>query len=98
MITLLHPIWLALVIPLSITWLLWRHSSRFLRFTRLASLLLILFALCGLAVKLPSRNGTVVIVPDPSLSMPQGPEAAPKEAIDLIRPPIKNDHRPPASS
>src|SRR5262245_30942667 len=93
MITLLHPIWLALVIPLSITWLLWRHSSRFLRFTRLASLLLILFALCGLAVKLPSRNGTVVIVADRSLSMPQGAEAAQKEAIDLIGRAMKSDDR-----
>src|SRR5262245_41263061 len=45
MITLLHPIWLALAIPLAAAWLLWRHSSRFLRFTRLALLLLILFAL-----------------------------------------------------
>src|SRR5215510_6111485 len=79
MITLLHPIWLALAIPLAAAWLLWRHSSRFLRFTRLA-----LLALCGLAIKLPSRNGTIVIVADRSLSMPQGAEATQKEAIDLI--------------
>jgi hypothetical protein len=26
MITLLHPIWLALAIPLAAAWLLWRHS------------------------------------------------------------------------
>lgn len=93
MITLLHPIWLALVIPLAAAWLLWRHSSRFLRFTRLALLLLILFALCGLAVKLPSRNGTIVIVADRSLSMPQGAEAAQKEAIDLIGRAMTSDDR-----
>ena len=84
MITLLHPIWLALVIPLAAAWLLWRRPSRFLRFTRLALLFLILMALCGLAIKLPSRNGTIVIVADRSLSMPQGAEGAEKEAIELI--------------
>ncbi|HEU0177760.1 MAG TPA: VWA domain-containing protein [Blastocatellia bacterium] len=93
MITLVHPIWLALAIPLAASWLLWRHSSRFLRFTRLALLLLILLALCGLAVKLPSRNGTIVVVADRSLSMPQGAEAAQKEAIDLIGRAMTSDDR-----
>src|SRR5262245_3292276 len=92
-ITLLHPIWLALAIPLAAAWLLWRHSSRFLRWARLASLLLILLALCGLAVKLPSRNGTIVVVADRSLSMPQGAEAAQKEAIDLIGRAMTSDDR-----
>jgi Mg-chelatase subunit ChlD len=93
MITLLHPIWLALAIPLAAAWLLWRHSSRFLRFARLALLLMILLALCGLAVELPSRNGTVVVVADRSLSMPQGAEAAQKEAIDLIGRAMTRDDR-----
>ncbi len=93
MITLLHPIWLALAIPLAAAWLLWRHSTRFLRYTRLALLLLILLALCGLAVKLPSRNGTIVLIADRSLSMPQGAEAAQKEAIDLIGRAMTSDDR-----
>lgn len=93
MITLLHPIWLALAIPFIAAWFLWRHSSRFLRFTRLALLLLILLALGGLAVKLPSRNGTIVVVADRSLSMPQGAEAAQKEAIDLIGRAMTSDDR-----
>lgn len=93
MITLLHPIWLALAIPLAAAWLLWRHSSRFLRLMRLSLLLLILLALCGLAVKLPSRNGTIVVVADRSLSMPQGVEAAQKEAVDLIGRAMTSDDR-----
>src|SRR5262245_51844703 len=93
MITLLHLIWLALAIPLAGAWLLWRHSSRFLRFTRLALHLLILLAICGLAVKLPSRNGTIVIVADRILSMPQGAEAAQREAIDLIGRAMTSDDR-----
>src|SRR5262245_7222539 len=93
MITLLHPIWLALAIPLAAAWLLWRHSSRSLRCARLALLLLILLALCGLAIKLPSRNGTIVVVADRSLSMPQGAEATQKEAIDLIGRAMTSDDR-----
>src|SRR5262245_12864812 len=93
MITLLHPIWLALTIPLAAAWFLWRYTSRFLRFARLATLLLILFALSGLAVKLPSRNGTIVVVADRSLSMPRGAEAAQKEVIDLIGRAMSGDDR-----
>src|SRR5262245_13809741 len=93
MITLLHPIWLALAIPIVALWFLWRYSSRFLRFTRLAILVLILFGLCGLAVKLPSRNGTIVVVADRSLSMPQGAESAQKEVIDLIQRAMTSDDR-----
>ncbi|HEY8458910.1 MAG TPA: VWA domain-containing protein, partial [Blastocatellia bacterium] len=73
--------------------MLWRHSSRFLRFTRLALLLTILLALCGLAVRLPSRKGTVVVVADRSLSMPQDAEAAQLEAIELIRRAMTSDDR-----
>src|SRR4051794_27736293 len=52
---------------------------------RLASLLLILLALCGLTPRLPSRAGTVVVVADRSASMPPGSEAAQKEAVDLLQ-------------
>ena len=41
--------------------------------------------MCGLAVKLPSRAGTVVVVTDRSQSMPPDSEAKQKEAIDLIQ-------------
>lgn len=93
MITLLHPIWLVLVIPLFVAWRLWRHSSRFLQIARLITLLLILLALGGLAVKLPSRNGTIVVVADRSLSMPSSADAAQKEAIDLVGRAMTSDDR-----
>ena len=85
MVTLLHPIWLVLAIPLLVAWWLWKPSSKFLRHTRLTTLLLILLALCGLAVKRPSRAGTVVVIADRSLSMPANAEAAEREAIELIQ-------------
>ncbi len=93
MITLLHPIWLVLAIPLFIAWRLWRHSSRFLQIARLITLLLILLALGGLAVKLPSRNGIIVVVADRSLSMPPSSDAAQKEAVDLIQRAMSSDDR-----
>ena len=83
--TLLHPIWLLLLIPLIISLRVWKLPSRLLEMLRLAILSLILLAMCGLAVKLPSRTGTIVIVTDRSRSMPPDSEAKQKEAIDLIQ-------------
>ena len=83
--TLLHPIWLLLLIPLIISLRVWKPPSRLLGILRLAMLSLILLAMCGLAVKLPSRAGTVVVVTDRSQSMPPDSEAKQKEAIDLIQ-------------
>lgn len=93
MITLLHPIWLVLLIPLLAAWWWWRPASRLLRWLRLASVLLILLALCGLAVRLPSRNGTIIVVADRSLSMPAGSEAATREAIELMQRAMSSDDR-----
>ena len=93
MITLLNPIWLLLAIPLFAAWWVWKPSSRFLRVARLALLSLILLALCGLAIKLPSRAGTVVVVADRSLSMPANAEAAEREAIELIQRVMSSDDR-----
>ncbi|MEP7337138.1 MAG: VWA domain-containing protein [Acidobacteriota bacterium] len=93
MVTLLFPIWLVLVIPLLAGWWLWKLSSRLLHYARLATLLLILLALCGLAVRLPSRAGTVVIVADRSLSMPSNSDAAEREAIELIQRAMSSDDR-----
>ena len=83
--TLLHPIWLLLLIPLIISLRVWKLPSRVLTGFRIAILFLILLAMCGLAVKLPSRAGTVVVVVDRSQSMPPDSEEKQKEAIDLIQ-------------
>jgi Mg-chelatase subunit ChlD len=93
MVTLLHPIWLLLAIPLLATWWLWKPSSRLLRHVRLIIVLLILFGISGLAIKLPSRAGTIVVIADRSLSMPAGSDAAEKEAIELIQRAMGADDR-----
>jgi Mg-chelatase subunit ChlD len=91
--TLLQPIWLVLLIPLLTLWWLWRPLATGLRYLRLAILMLILLALGGLALRLPSRAGTVVVVADRSLSMPANAEAAQKEAIDLLQRAMGSDDR-----
>ena len=83
--TLLHPIWLLLLIPLIISLRVWKLPSHLLTGLRIAILSLILLAMCGLAIKLPSRAGTVVVVADRSQSMPPDSESKQKEAIDLIQ-------------
>lgn len=93
MITLLHPIWLVLIIPLLAAWWWWRARNPWVRYARLALLLLLLLALCGLALKLPSRHGTIVVVADRSLSLPPGSEARQKEAIELIQRAMSSDDR-----
>ena len=93
MITFINPIWLVLAIPLLVAWWIWRPASRFLQFTRLAILLLALLALCGLAIRLPGRRGSVVVVVDRSLSMPAGSEASQKEAIELIQRAMSSDDK-----
>lgn len=82
---LLQPIWLFLLIPLVLSLWLWRLPTRLLVGLRLAALVLLILALSGLALRLPSRAGTVVVLADRSLSMPPKSEAAQKLAIDLIQ-------------
>ncbi len=82
---LLHPVWLLLAVPLGVSLLLWRLPSRFLQGLRGVILLLVLLALTGLALRLPSRAGTVIVVADRSLSMPADADTAQKLAIDLIQ-------------
>ena len=91
--TLLHPIWMLLLIPLIICLRVWRLPSRLLGGLRLTILILILLAMCGLAVKLPSRAGTIVVVADRSQSMPPDSEARQKEAIDLVQGGMRSDSK-----
>jgi len=83
-LTILQPIWLFLLIPLVLSVWLWRLPTRLLAALRLLALVLLILALSGLAVRLPSRAGTVVVLADRSLSMPSDSEAAQKLAIDLV--------------
>jgi Mg-chelatase subunit ChlD len=84
-VTLLHPIWLFLLIPLVMSLWRWPLSSRLLLGLRCLTVTLLLLALCGLALRLPSRAGVVVVVADRSLSMPPDSAVIQKGAIDLLQ-------------
>ncbi len=83
--TLLYPIWLFLLVPLGLSLWFWRMPNRTLLALRVLGLTLVMLGLCGLALRLPSRAGTVVVVVDRSLSMPTGSDARAREMIDLIQ-------------
>jgi len=88
-----YPIWLLLAIPLAVGLWLWRLQTPLLMGVRITTVVLILLAMCGLAIKLPSRAGTIVVVADRSDSMPPGSDASHKEAINLIRSSMGADQR-----
>jgi Mg-chelatase subunit ChlD len=80
----LHPIWLFLAVPLGLSLWLWRMPTRLLFALRTACLTLVVLGLAGVAVRLPSRAGTVVVVADRSLSMPAGSAEGHAEDVRLI--------------
>jgi Mg-chelatase subunit ChlD len=89
--TLLSPIWLLVIIPLALGLWLFRPASRWLFALRALSLALVVLALAGLSLRLPSRAGTVVVVADRSLSMPASSTVDQKENIRLIHSKMSND-------
>ena len=82
--TLSQPGWLILIIPLAAAMWWWRLPSRGLQVLRAVVLVLVLLALAGAVVRLPSRAGTVVVVADRSASMPPDATRAQVEAIGLL--------------
>ena len=83
--TLLHPIWLLLAIPIAISFFVWPPTSRVRLAFRIALCGAIVLAMAGIAVNLPSRSGNVVIVADRSLSMPREADAQERELAKKLR-------------
>ena len=82
---LFHPVWLLLLIPSLICLWVWALPSRPLTVLRSSVLVLIVLGMCGLALKLKRRAGTLVVVVDRSRSMPHNSDAKHKEMIDLLQ-------------
>lgn len=85
MFTCFQPVWLLLLIPLAAAVWVWPLPNRQLNILRAAIFILVVLALAQLAIKLPDRAGTVMVVADRSASMPQKSDAAEKEIIGLLR-------------
>ncbi len=70
--TILAPIWLLLGAPLAALLLAYRPPTRLLAWLRALTLAAVVLGLSRLAVRLPGRTGTVVVVADRSESMEAG--------------------------
>jgi Mg-chelatase subunit ChlD len=84
-VTLLHPHWLFLAVPLGVVLWLFPPPSRLQRVLRCAGLVLLLLALAGFAVLLPSRVGTVIVIADRSASMPADAEVNQQAVVELLQ-------------
>jgi Mg-chelatase subunit ChlD len=81
---LFQPVWLLLLVPLAAAWFAWPLPNRGLKILRAAIFVLVVLALAQLAIKLPDRAGTVIVVADRSESMPQNSDASEREIIGLL--------------
>ena len=84
MLTLFQPIWLLLLIPLTAALFAWPLPARTLGILRGIVLVLVVLALAQVAIKLPDRAGTVIVVADRSESMPANSASSEKEVIGLL--------------
>jgi Mg-chelatase subunit ChlD len=80
-----QPVWLLLLLPLGLALRLWTPPSRGVLVLRMLVLLLVLLAMSGLAMKLNSRSGTLVVIADQSRSMPQDVRQRQKELLELLQ-------------
>src|SRR5262245_13236625 len=91
--TLLYPVWLLLLLPLAALLWTWPPPGRLQTALRASALILVLLALCGLAITLPSQSGTVVVVCDRSASMPDTADRDQSEAINILQSAMGSDDR-----
>ncbi|MGH8025064.1 MAG: VWA domain-containing protein, partial [Limisphaerales bacterium] len=82
--TFFQPVWLLPLIPLAAACFAWPLPNRLLNSLRALVFVLVVFALARLAIRLPDRAGTVIVVADRSDSMPRDSDAAEKEIIALL--------------
>jgi Mg-chelatase subunit ChlD len=85
MLTLFQPVWLLLLVPLITASVVWPLPNRRLQILRVAVWLLVALALARLAIRLPDRAGTVVVVADRSASMPADAPQRETEIIHLLQ-------------
>lgn len=80
-----EPVWLILMLPLLAAAIAWPPTGRLVRSLWGLTTIALLLALANPLVRLPSRDGTVVVVADRSLSMPPEGLAEQTRWIELLR-------------
>ena len=91
--TVTDPLWLLLALPLIAGMLRFPLASRLMNALRLAIVLLLVAAIAGLSIRLPSRAGTVVVIADRSRSMPADSDASHQELLDLLQAGMPGENR-----
>lgn len=81
----LYPVWFLLAIPLILVLWVWQMPSRWLLGLRVVVLFLVLAAMAGVSLSWRSYHGTLVVVVDRSLSMPQRSDVRQKELLELLQ-------------
>ena len=90
MIYFAHPVFLLLLIPLSLYLLIRHQASRSGTLLQFIISLLLILALSGLNVKLPDKEGVLFILCDRSLSMPPDADEKMEKQIEIISRQMKN--------
>jgi len=80
-----QPLWLILFIPFGLAWVHWRLPTPTLRVLRAIAGSLVILALCQPSLRLPSREGVVVVAADRSRSMPPTADGQHQETIRLVQ-------------
>lgn len=77
-------IWFLLLVPLGCVLYFWRIPSGWLTGLRALLLVLIVLAMAGPMIKLPTRSGTIVVLADRSRSMPTDSDGIQRHSIRLL--------------
>ncbi|MCK5707097.1 MAG: VWA domain-containing protein [Candidatus Aureabacteria bacterium] len=85
MITFLQPFWIIFIIPVMMLWYFRSQPSKLLNFLRFFTLIFFITASCKPSIKSYNRTGTIVVLADRSLSMPENGSIKQKEIIDLLQ-------------
>ena len=88
-----QPVWFLLIIPLAVLLIFYKLPNRTLLVLRILFWVLIILAMADTALRLSQKSGTVVVIADRSLSMPENSRKQEEEAVRIIQKGQKfNDH------
>lgn len=80
-----QPVWCLLIIPLAVLLVFWKLPSRTLLTLRIIFWAMIILAMADTALRMSQKSGTVVVIADRSLSMPENSQKQEEEAVRIIQ-------------
>lgn len=80
-----QPVWFLLIIPLAVLLMFWKLPNRTLLVLRILFWTMIVFAMADTALRMAQKSGTVIVIADCSLSMPENSRKQEEEAVRIIK-------------